>query len=78
MNDARLSSGSGATHSRNSSISTVPGMMQHSMPGMAGVGGVATAGACNGSLQALLLQLPLVQGGEPFSSAMTAQGYNRL
>jgi hypothetical protein len=64
INVARLSSASGDSHSRNSSISNAPGVVQHGMPAVGGVGG-----GCTGSLQALLMQLPLVPGGDVYPAA---------
>jgi hypothetical protein len=73
INAVRLSSGSGDSHSRNSSISNVAGMMQLGMPavGMPAVGG-GGGGGCVGSLQALLMQLPVVQGGNAYPPEFNA------
>jgi hypothetical protein len=38
--------------------------MEHGMPAVGGVGG-----GCSGSLQVLLVQLPLVQGGDVYPAA---------
>lgn len=71
LNASRLSNSSGASHSRNSSVSNVPRMMQHGLPVQHAVGGGASAGP----LQALLMQLPLVQGGDSYSSPLAAHRY---
>jgi hypothetical protein len=73
LNVMRMSSGSGTSHSRDRSSGNTAGLMmgQH---GMSAGGGVASAGA-SGPVQALLMQLPLVQGGSAYSPAHTAPGF---